>query len=140
MNSGDLNIDLSEKLTELVSKSFLTSFRTLFSNFSLQRLGAELDWGEGASRRPPPSADHGSFGAPARRGLRCIRKVALQINILCFLDLLPLWIYNTLLFWYLGLATANSAQFCSPFMFRASQFGTYSLNQRKRCLVSCPRL
>ena len=42
-----------------------------YFHFVLQRLGADLD-GEGASRRPPPppqAADHGSFRAPARRGL-----------------------------------------------------------------------
>ena len=46
MTSGDLNIGLSEKLTEIVSK-WLTSLRTLFSRFSLPRLGAALDGGGG---------------------------------------------------------------------------------------------
>ena len=31
MTSGDLNIDLSEKLTEVLSECFLTSYRLLFS-------------------------------------------------------------------------------------------------------------
>ena len=48
-DAGDLNIGLSEKLTETLSYRFLTSFRTHFS-FSLRRLGAEL---EGVFRPPP---------------------------------------------------------------------------------------
>ena len=64
MTSSDLNIDLSEKLTGIVSTWFLI-------RFSLRRPGTELDGG-GASR-PPPPADHGSFGAPARRGLTLLK-------------------------------------------------------------------
>ena len=40
MTSGDPNIGLSEKLSEIVSKWFLMSFRTFFSRFSLRRLRA----------------------------------------------------------------------------------------------------
>ena len=39
---GDLIIDLSGKLTVIVSEWFFTSFRTLFSRFVLRRIGAEL--------------------------------------------------------------------------------------------------
>ena len=46
---------------------------TLF-RFSLRRLGAELHGG--ASRHPPPAADHGSFGAPAWRGLMALSAIA----------------------------------------------------------------
>ena len=54
--------------------------------------------GGGASRRPPSPADHGSFGAPARRGLRWVRPA----------DTLPgaVWTYygvSGLLPLYLGL-------------------------------------
>ena len=42
-----------------------------FSRFSLRRLEAELDGGGGRLDALPP-ADHGSFGAPARRGLSVV--------------------------------------------------------------------
>ena len=41
----------------------------------------------GGSRRPPPLADHGSFGAPARRGLTC-NKNKTFVNKSCFVFLL----------------------------------------------------
>ena len=53
MTSGDLNIDLSEKLTK---NSFVMIFDELsnaFSRYSLRRLGAELDGG-GSLDAPPP--------------------------------------------------------------------------------------
>ena len=57
---GDLNIDLNEKMTDLVSEWFLTSFRTLFPFCAT----TPRSW----VRSPP--ADHESFGVPAQRGLR----------------------------------------------------------------------
>ena len=41
---GGHNLDFSEKLTEIVSYSFLTSFR-MFFRFSLRPIGAEIDGG-----------------------------------------------------------------------------------------------
>ena len=57
MTSGDLNIDVSEKLTEVVSKWFLTSFRTFFFRFSLRRTGAELDGGGRLEAPPRPTTE-----------------------------------------------------------------------------------
>ena len=42
VTSGDLNIDLTEKITEVLSESFLTGYRLLFFRFALRHLGAEL--------------------------------------------------------------------------------------------------
>ena len=63
MTSGDLNIDLSAKLTEIVFDEFLNAF----SHFPIRFLGAGLD---GGHLDAPSPADHESFGAPARRGLK----------------------------------------------------------------------
>ena len=59
---GATIFDLSEKLTEIVSQSFLTSFRTLF-RFSLRPIGAEID---GGSNTPPPVGG-GKSGVPVGR-------------------------------------------------------------------------
>ena len=68
---GSHNFDLSEKLTEIVLKSFLTSFRTLFSVFSLQPIGAEINGG--VRTPPPPPVGDGKSGVPVGRGLNVIR-------------------------------------------------------------------
>ena len=61
---GGHNYDLSEKLTEIVSLSFLTSFRGFF-RFSLRPIGAEID---GGCSTPPPVGG-GESGVPLGRGL-----------------------------------------------------------------------
>ena len=65
---GGRSFDLSEKLTEIVSSSFLTSFRTLF-RFSLRPIGAETDGGGGV-KHPPIGG--GKSGVPVGRGLKTL--------------------------------------------------------------------
>ena len=65
MTSGELNIDLNEKLTEIVSKWFLRNFRTLFPFLATtprSRVRREAS-------RPPPPRPTTEVSAPARRGL-----------------------------------------------------------------------
>ena len=47
----------TKKLAEIVSKLFLTSFRTFFFCFLLRRLGAKLDEGRASTPPPPSPAD-----------------------------------------------------------------------------------
>ena len=65
MTSGNLNIDLRKKLTEVVSKLFLTSLPLFFFSFRSTMHRSRVKGR--ASRRP--QADQGSFRVPARRGL-----------------------------------------------------------------------
>ena len=60
----------SEKLTEIVSKSFLTSFRTFFPFFSTTNRSRDIRGG-GCSNTPPPVGD-GKSGVPVGRGLNLI--------------------------------------------------------------------
>ena len=51
LTPGDLNFDLSQKMTEMISKWFFASFRMLPFGFSLRRPGAEI---MGGVQTPPP--------------------------------------------------------------------------------------
>ena len=68
LTPGDPNFDLSQNMTEMISKWFFASFRTLPFVFSLRRPGAEI-MGGGAFKRPPPPAGGGKSRGPAGRGL-----------------------------------------------------------------------
>ena len=72
LTPGDPNFDLSEKMTEMISKWFFASFRTLPFVF-LYGDQEPRSWG-GRSNAPPPAGGGKSRG-PAGRGLMCKSKV-----------------------------------------------------------------
>ena len=68
MTPGDLRFDLSEKMTEMISKWFFASFRTLPFVF-LYGDQEPRSWG-GVQTPPPPPAGGGKSRGPAGRGLK----------------------------------------------------------------------
>ena len=68
LTPGDSNFDLSQKMTEMISKWFFASFRTLPFVF-LYGDQEPRSWG-GVQTPPPPPAGGGKSRGPAGRGLR----------------------------------------------------------------------
>ena len=65
LTSGDLNFDLSLKMTEVVSEWFLPSFRSRFPICSTMRRSRDRRGGGGV-QTPPPSGGGNSRGPPGR--------------------------------------------------------------------------
>ena len=62
LTSGDLNFDLSLKMTKVVSEWFFQSFRTTFSVlFYDASAGAEIDGGVFTVQTPPPPSGGGNW-------------------------------------------------------------------------------
>ena len=67
LTPGDFNFELSQKMTEMISKLFSASFRTLPFVFLY---GDQESRSWGAFKRPPPPAGGGKSRGPAGRGLK----------------------------------------------------------------------
>ena len=67
LTPGDLNFDLSQKMTEMISKRFFASFRRCFPFCSTMR--RSRDRRRGVFKHPPPPAGGGKSRGPAGRGL-----------------------------------------------------------------------
>ena len=65
LTPGDLNFDLSQKMTEMISKWFFASFRTLPFVF-LYGDQEPRSWGGGAFKRPPPPQQAVEIQRPSR--------------------------------------------------------------------------
>ena len=79
LTPGDPNFDLSKKMTEMISKWFFASFRTLRFVF-LYGDQEPRSWG-GAFKRPPPPAGGGKSRGPAGRGLCDLINVLYRGNV-----------------------------------------------------------
>ena len=70
---GDLNFDLSQKMTEMISKWFFASFRTPFSVLLYtMRRSRDRRGGGGWVQTPPPPAGGGKSRGPSGHGLSCL--------------------------------------------------------------------
>ena len=69
LTPGDPNFDLSQKMTEMISKWIFASFRTLPFVF-LYGDQEPRSWGGGGRSNAPPPAGGGKSRGPAGRGLR----------------------------------------------------------------------
>ena len=77
LTPGDSNFDLSQKITEMISKWFFASFRTLPFVF-LYGNQEPRSWGGGGRSNAPPPAGGGKSRGPAGRGLTCLPDMLLD--------------------------------------------------------------
>ena len=90
LTPGDPNFNLSQKMTEMISKWFFASFRTLPFVFLYGDQESRSWGGGGVQTPPPPPAGGGKSRGPAGRGLTKLHLRALQYRLRdCYISSKP---------------------------------------------------